>query len=196
MIEFNYFIKLATDQLPMNLQAFSNDFQLQVSPEWQEALVYSNLSPAGESSLGFIDDLYAQIPFQSEVSNTGQPITPEFAVVALDYEMMDLQEPYGTNMLMSDLQPYPCVPMYSPMMLPILDDFVPNPHHNSFDAVKVKRHKNVGRACTHCKKAHLACDESRPCKRCTHLGKTNCVDVQHKRRGRPKSSSTSTKGCL
>ncbi|KAI9297661.1 hypothetical protein K502DRAFT_363068 [Neoconidiobolus thromboides FSU 785] len=63
-----------------------------------------------------------------------------------------------------------------------------NPHHNSFETVKVKRHKNVGRACTHCKKAHLACDESRPCKRCTHLGKQNCVDVEHKRRGRPKSS--------
>ncbi len=48
--------------------------------------------------------------------------------------------------------------------------------------------KHVGIACTHCKKAHLACDNSRPCKRCTRLGKTDCIDVEHKRRGRPRTS--------
>ncbi|KAK9721178.1 hypothetical protein K7432_003649 [Basidiobolus ranarum] len=56
-------------------------------------------------------------------------------------------------------------------------------------AAKVQKKKNVGRACVHCKKAHLACDESRPCKRCVHLGKSFCVDVEHKRRGRPKLST-------
>ncbi|KAK9761664.1 hypothetical protein K7432_013270 [Basidiobolus ranarum] len=56
-------------------------------------------------------------------------------------------------------------------------------------AAKAQKKKNVGRACVHCKKAHLACDESRPCKRCVHLGKSFCVDVEHKRRGRPKLST-------
>lgn len=51
-----------------------------------------------------------------------------------------------------------------------------------------KKHKHVGRACIHCKKAHLACDNARPCKRCVHLGKHDCVDVEHKRRGRPRSN--------
>lgn len=51
-----------------------------------------------------------------------------------------------------------------------------------------KRQKHVKKACVHCKKAHLACDEERPCRRCVHLGKTDCVDVEHKRRGRPRSS--------
>ena len=51
-----------------------------------------------------------------------------------------------------------------------------------------KRQKHVRKACIHCKKAHLACDEARPCKRCVHLGKTDCIDVEHKRRGRPRSS--------
>ena len=51
-----------------------------------------------------------------------------------------------------------------------------------------KRQKHVRKACIHCKKAHLACDEARPCKRCLHLGKTDCIDVEHKRRGRPRSS--------
>ncbi|KAG2201061.1 hypothetical protein INT47_010813, partial [Mucor saturninus] len=38
-----------------------------------------------------------------------------------------------------------------------------------------------------CKKAHLACDVSRPCQRCVSADKTDtCHDVQHKKRGRPK----------
>ncbi|KAJ3292268.1 hypothetical protein HK104_005428 [Borealophlyctis nickersoniae] len=53
---------------------------------------------------------------------------------------------------------------------------------------EIKRQKHVGKACVHCKKAHLACDQARPCKRCVHLGKTDCVDVEHKRRGRPRQS--------
>jgi hypothetical protein len=53
---------------------------------------------------------------------------------------------------------------------------------------KAKRQKHVCRACVHCKRAHLACDNQRPCRRCVHLGKTDCVDVEHKRRGRPKST--------
>ena len=53
---------------------------------------------------------------------------------------------------------------------------------------KAKRQKHVQKACVHCKRAHLACDNERPCRRCVHLGKTDCVDVEHKRRGRPKSS--------
>lgn len=33
---------------------------------------------------------------------------------------------------------------------------------------------------------------SRPCKRCVHLGKSDsCIDIQHKKRGRPKISSLS-----
>ncbi|TPX70921.1 hypothetical protein SpCBS45565_g01404 [Spizellomyces sp. 'palustris'] len=51
-----------------------------------------------------------------------------------------------------------------------------------------KRSKQVTRACNHCKKAHLACDDQRPCRRCKHLGKEDCMDVEHKRRGRPRNS--------
>ena len=50
-----------------------------------------------------------------------------------------------------------------------------------------KRSKHVGKACTHCKKAHLACDNERPCSRCRHLNREYCVDVEHKKRGRPRS---------
>jgi len=55
-------------------------------------------------------------------------------------------------------------------------------------ALAAKRAKHVGKACIHCKKAHLACDSARPCKRCFHLGKLDCVDVEHKRRGRPRNA--------
>ncbi|KAI7877811.1 hypothetical protein K492DRAFT_171373, partial [Lichtheimia hyalospora FSU 10163] len=46
---------------------------------------------------------------------------------------------------------------------------------------------HVPTACVNCKKAHLACDLSRPCKRCVSVGKAEtCYDIQHKKRGRPK----------
>lgn len=192
-----------TNEFPIDMQAYSGDFEM-VSPDWQEGLLYPYLSPVegeasslGENSpLGFMDDMYMHMPFPQDLLLNSEQISPEFATVPLDY---DLQEQYGNSMLMmSGFQPYPCVPMYSsPLLLgPMfgMDDFAPT--HNSFDPIKVKRHKNVGRACTHCKKAHLACDESRPCKRCTHLGKTNCIDVEHKRRGRPKSNANAEKEAL
>ncbi|CDH60730.1 hypothetical protein RO3G_11678 [Lichtheimia corymbifera JMRC:FSU:9682] len=46
---------------------------------------------------------------------------------------------------------------------------------------------HVPTACVNCKKAHLACDLSRPCKRCVSVGRADtCYDIQHKKRGRPK----------
>ncbi|PWY99859.1 hypothetical protein BCV70DRAFT_200766 [Testicularia cyperi] len=46
---------------------------------------------------------------------------------------------------------------------------------------------HVPSACLNCKRAHLACDVGRPCRRCINLGKSDtCIDVQHKKRGRPR----------
>ncbi|KAJ2961131.1 hypothetical protein NQZ79_g3648 [Umbelopsis isabellina] len=46
---------------------------------------------------------------------------------------------------------------------------------------------HVSSACINCKRAHLACDVARPCKRCVALGKEDsCHDIAHKKRGRPK----------
>lgn len=50
---------------------------------------------------------------------------------------------------------------------------------------KTKGH--VASACVPCKRAHLRCDAQRPCSRCITHGKEDaCVDVQHKKRGRPR----------
>ncbi|KFA75086.1 hypothetical protein S40288_04025 [Stachybotrys chartarum IBT 40288] len=50
---------------------------------------------------------------------------------------------------------------------------------------KTKGH--VASACVPCKRAHLRCDAQRPCSRCLSNGKEDaCVDVKHKRRGRPR----------
>lgn len=73
---------------------------------------------------------------------------------------------------------------------------------------------NVSSACGPCKKAHLACDVARPCKRCVTMNKEDqCVDVpvslvvtwcmavanrvintssQHKKLGRPKVNKTAS----
>ncbi|GMG40144.1 unnamed protein product [Ambrosiozyma monospora] len=41
--------------------------------------------------------------------------------------------------------------------------------------------KKVSRACNHCRKAHMTCDESRPCKRCVNRGlAATCVDAPRK----------------
>ncbi|KAG1469290.1 hypothetical protein G6F56_003338 [Rhizopus delemar] len=53
-------------------------------------------------------------------------------------------------------------------------------------AALLKKGKNVDKACNHCKRSHLRCDEMRPCRRCITTGKIGCRDVQHKPRGRPK----------
>lgn len=58
---------------------------------------------------------------------------------------------------------------------------------------------HVPSACLNCKRAHLACDVGRPCRRCINLGKSDtCVDVQHKKRGRPrlKDRPTSQSGVM
>ncbi|KAJ5567952.1 hypothetical protein N7450_010438 [Penicillium hetheringtonii] len=45
---------------------------------------------------------------------------------------------------------------------------------------------HVASACVNCKKKHLGCDPARPCRRCVLAGKaSSCVDVTHKKRGRP-----------
>ncbi|TRX96815.1 hypothetical protein FHL15_002121 [Xylaria flabelliformis] len=50
---------------------------------------------------------------------------------------------------------------------------------------KTKGH--VASACVPCKRAHLRCDAQRPCSRCLSNGKEDaCIDVQHKKRGRPR----------
>ncbi|PWN20996.1 hypothetical protein BCV69DRAFT_180995 [Microstroma glucosiphilum] len=62
------------------------------------------------------------------------------------------------------------------------------PDENDIAASNRKGAKaHVSSACLNCKRAHLACDAERPCRRCSKLGKTaTCVDVQHKKRGRPR----------
>ncbi|KAI8338555.1 hypothetical protein BC941DRAFT_512683 [Chlamydoabsidia padenii] len=56
---------------------------------------------------------------------------------------------------------------------------------------------HVRTACVNCKKAHLACDAERPCKRCISVGKTDsCYDIQHKKRGRPKLREKYTSSLL
>ena len=49
-----------------------------------------------------------------------------------------------------------------------------------------KKGRNVDKACNHCKRSHLRCDNVRPCRRCVATGKTGCQDVKHKPRGRPR----------
>ncbi|KAI9316840.1 hypothetical protein BX666DRAFT_1947429 [Dichotomocladium elegans] len=45
-----------------------------------------------------------------------------------------------------------------------------------------QRRKKATRACSHCQKAHLTCDDSRPCQRCIKRGlESTCADGARKR---------------
>ncbi|KAI1327510.1 hypothetical protein F5Y16DRAFT_192065 [Xylariaceae sp. FL0255] len=74
----------------------------------------------------------------------------------------------------------------SPYPMPLSQ---PAPINPPFTSPKSQRKTkgHVAAACVPCKKAHLRCDAQRPCSRCLSSGKEDaCVDVQHKKRGRPR----------
>ncbi|KAL9539053.1 hypothetical protein MBANPS3_010500 [Mucor bainieri] len=66
-------------------------------------------------------------------------------------------------------------------------------HHHHHGQLPTKKGRNVDKACNHCKRSHLRCDDMRPCRRCVATGKQGCKDVQHKPRGRPKLHKKLTK---
>ncbi|ORY65318.1 uncharacterized protein BCR38DRAFT_340911 [Pseudomassariella vexata] len=78
------------------------------------------------------------------------------------------------------------VPGASPYSLPARPQTSESsPYTSPKSQRKTKGH--VASACVPCKKAHLRCDAQRPCSRCLSNGKEDaCVDVQHKKRGRPR----------
>ncbi|KAK3487766.1 uncharacterized protein B0T23DRAFT_213901 [Neurospora hispaniola] len=66
-----------------------------------------------------------------------------------------------------------------------------HPGHDSHPQTSPKPQRktkgHVASACVPCKRAHLRCDARRPCSRCSSSGKDDaCIDVQHKKRGRPR----------
>ncbi|KAI8880761.1 hypothetical protein K501DRAFT_335184 [Backusella circina FSU 941] len=66
-------------------------------------------------------------------------------------------------------------------------------HDNCADTKKKTLKPHVPTACINCKKAHLACDLSRPCQRCVSTDKSDtCHDIKHKKRGRPKLQGPGT----
>lgn len=44
--------------------------------------------------------------------------------------------------------------------------------------------KKANRACAHCQKAHLTCDDSRPCQRCIKRGMANCCVEGHRKKAK------------
>ncbi|PHH87254.1 hypothetical protein CDD83_9120 [Cordyceps sp. RAO-2017] len=72
---------------------------------------------------------------------------------------------------------------------PMTTSRTPASENQSYSPPKSQRKTkgHVASACVPCKRAHLRCDAQRPCSRCLSNGKEDaCVDVQHKKRGRPR----------
>ncbi|OAL40427.1 hypothetical protein AYO20_00163 [Fonsecaea nubica] len=113
------------------------------------------------------------VPRPSAVSRGGETIT----------ELAVQPGPYALN------YPLPPAPYQSASSLPPTSFGGPSPRLalspvSPRATRKPKAH--VASACVNCKKKHLRCDSSRPCRRCVQSGKEDsCKDVEHKKRGRP-----------
>ena len=121
----------------------------------------------------------------------GMPTATLFNMQQQAYFPSYPMSPYHAPLHHSPAHRHQQMPYNMPSPLPE-DLFTMQPNFNDMPALseyvasKQKRTKHVCRACFHCKKAHLACDDQRPCRRCIHIGKSDvCYDVEHKRRGRP-----------
>ncbi|KAI8871296.1 hypothetical protein GQ42DRAFT_162108 [Ramicandelaber brevisporus] len=64
--------------------------------------------------------------------------------------------------------------------------------------IKAKAPRNpTPSACANCKRTHLACDSSRPCKRCVARNETStCIDLPPKKRGRPTAAQKNARAIL
>ncbi|KAI9821780.1 MAG: hypothetical protein M1827_002361 [Pycnora praestabilis] len=87
----------------------------------------------------------------------------------------------GTESAMYDMQAEATSPTAAPR--------TPFVAHSAFLPARASRgtKAHVPSACINCQRAHLRCSIQRPCPRCASMGKEeSCVDVQHKKRGRPR----------
>ncbi|KAF9517682.1 hypothetical protein BS47DRAFT_1371302 [Hydnum rufescens UP504] len=71
---------------------------------------------------------------------------------------------------------------YIPSNTPPPEAVVNPPPSDSDGQTKPPKKKKASRACAHCQKAHLTCDDSRPCQRCLKRGMADsCVEGQRKK---------------
>ncbi|PSS16780.1 hypothetical protein M430DRAFT_248263 [Amorphotheca resinae ATCC 22711] len=105
-------------------------------------------------------------------------------------EMPQQQLPYQQQQAQIPLQQQPRQHTYvlqGPPPGPAPDRPAVDARQYSSPKVQRKTKGHVASACVPCKRAHLRCDAQRPCSRCLSNGKEDtCVDVQHKKRGRPR----------
>lgn len=66
-----------------------------------------------------------------------------------------------------------------------------SPSSDQGSGKKQKRGTYTKRACVHCRNAHAACDEGRPCKRCRTMG-LQCIDAERKPRKKQNFSESAT----
>ncbi|KAJ6133827.1 hypothetical protein N7523_000149 [Penicillium sp. IBT 18751x] len=128
------------------------------------------------------------------VVTTGEPASSSTAAVPTplvpnEPQLPQLQSRYGEQTApayVGSPRPLPGAPPYPSSTL---ESPGTGPATRSLVQKSTRRTKaHVASACVNCKKKHLGCDPARPCRRCVLAGKavkSSCVDVTHKKRGRP-----------
>ncbi|KAJ5674401.1 uncharacterized protein N7477_004335 [Penicillium maclennaniae] len=126
------------------------------------------------------------------VVTTGEPASSSTTAVPTplvpnEPQLPQLQSRYGEQTApayVGSPRPLPGAPPYPSSTL---ESPGAGPATRSLVQKSTRRTKaHVASACVNCKKKHLGCDPARPCRRCVLAGKaSSCVDVTHKKRGRP-----------
>ncbi|RDW69561.1 hypothetical protein BP6252_08581 [Coleophoma cylindrospora] len=122
-------------------------------------------------------------PYQPELQHTAYPHAQmDDPAARYQYQQAPQQMPPQPQYYAAHPPPQPAQQYSVAARQPILEAS----DHNSPKAQR-KTKGHVASACVPCKRAHLRCDAQRPCSRCLSNGKEDtCIDVQHKKRGRPR----------
>ncbi|KAK0643633.1 hypothetical protein B0T16DRAFT_186847 [Cercophora newfieldiana] len=102
-------------------------------------------------------------------------------------QQLSAASPQAPYRQMHGTAPTPPLPAPQPYSAPAQQQPGPESLRQPSPKPQRKTKGHVASACVPCKRAHLRCDAQRPCSRCMTNGKEDlCIDVQHKKRGRPR----------
>ncbi|EPS33028.1 hypothetical protein PDE_07989 [Penicillium oxalicum 114-2] len=152
----------------------------------------SGSPPAAEPSIHLAEPYHLPRSSRPETSSTGLIETVESRTRSLGSSIStSTATATATQTSTPSLPAVSTGPLYA---IGALGSPIPGPASSPLVQKPTRRAKaHVASACVNCKKKHLGCDAARPCRRCVVAGKavsrhtlpSSCVDVTHKKRGRP-----------
>lgn len=148
----------------------------------QHPTAISTLGPRGQQ----VPPHYGPYPVSGEPMYGGTMFIPQshsqqrHSMSAFPPQIMDYQTSYPPGHMLPAVasQSFSYLPPSLPSLPSMIGPGVPTSHLDaSQPALRTQRRQkaHVAKACVNCKKAHLSCDDARPCNRCKTTGKEVCA---------------------